>query len=207
LAAFPSARQKDLVLELLAQVLTLKQAGQQTGTLSHTATELAIVFGSDLAAQIPLVCSETDCEEESYLLCPVCEEPFFSLSEGEAGLRLACRKRASHWQAALPTEVALECGHSAVLDAVSLRDELELLPDAQLLSVMAQLVNTHLSGYQFDPLKEGFYVQGSTLHYYADKDDWLAVLPKDGGKGIHVNRTVMNIKENYGQAIGVVDAT
>ncbi|MFX0088120.1 MAG: hypothetical protein ACFFAU_20875, partial [Candidatus Hodarchaeota archaeon] len=204
LAAYPGALQKDLVLELLAQVLALKQAGGETGTLNRTATELAVALQGDLAAQIPCTCTEPECEEESYLLCPVCEEAFFSLSEREGGLQIACLKRAQHWQAMLPADVTLDCGHPGTIDAGSLRDDLELLPDARLLGVMAQLVNNHLRGYEFDPLKEGFYIRGSVLHYYADKDAWLAVLPKDGGKGIFVNYVVQNIKENYGDVTGVL---
>ncbi|MCL7453422.1 MAG: hypothetical protein M8467_10295 [Anaerolineae bacterium] len=205
LAAYAGALQKDVVLELLAQVLTLKQAGLETGMLGRTSADLALALQGDLAAQLACTCTDPDCEEEeSYLRCPVCEEPFFSLSAGDGGLQMACLQRAQHWQATLPAEVTLECGHTATIEEGMLRDDLELLPGDRCLAVMAQLVNNHIKDYQFDPLTEGFYIRGSVLHYYADKDTWLAVLPKDGGKGIYLTRVVQNIEKNYGKVIGVL---
>jgi hypothetical protein len=204
LAAYPGALQKDLVLELVSQVLTLKQTGLEAAALGRTGDRLAIALRRDLAAQIPCVCSEPECGEESYLLCPVCAEPFFSISERDGGLQLACLKRAQHWQAMLPAEVTLDCGHGGKIDANSLRDDLELLPGARLLAVIAQLVNNHPSGQKFYPLKEGFYIQGSVLRHYDDKDAWLAMLPKGGGKDIHVTRVLQYIEENYGEVKGVV---
>lgn len=204
LVAYPGKQQKDIVLELLAQLLTLKQTGQEAVKLQRTADRLAVALKGDLAAQIPCVCTEPECGEESYLLCPVCEEPFFSLSEREGGLQVACLKRAQHWRAMMPADVTLDCGHGGTIDASTLRDDLELLPGPRLVAVMAQLANNHLSGYQFDPLKEGFYIQGSVLRYYNDKDAWLTVLPKGGGKEVHVYRVLQYIKENYGDVKGVV---
>ena len=52
--------------------------------------------------------------------------------------------------------------------------------------------------------KEGFYIQGSVLRYYDDKDAWITVLPKGGGKEVHVIRVLQYIKENYGDVKGVV---
>ena len=53
-------------------------------------------------------------------------------------------------------------------------------------------------------LKEGFYIRGSAIHYYADKDAWLAVLPKDGGKTVFVNNVKQIIETNYGEVTGVL---
>jgi hypothetical protein len=204
LVAFPSALQKDMVLELLAQVLTLKQTGHEAAALPRTADRLAIALGGDLAAQIPCTCTEPECGEESYLLCPVCEESFFSLSERDDGVQVACLKRAQHWQAMVPADVTLDCGHTGTIDAGTLRDDLELLPGPRLLATIAQLANNILRGYQFDPLKEGFYIQGSVLRYYDGKDAWLTALPKGGGKETHIYRVIQYIKENYGDVTGVL---
>ncbi|MBN1136328.1 MAG: hypothetical protein JXM73_07070 [Anaerolineae bacterium] len=202
-AAYTGALQKDLVLELLSTVLSLKQAGQDAGMLSRSAAELAIAFPGDWGAQISCTCSEPGCEEESYVVCPVCEEAFFSLAERNGQYQLACLKKAQHWQASLPAEVTLDCGHSVLIDADRLRDDLELLSGARLLHTMVQLQPPHLIDYHFDPEKEGFYVRGSVLHYYADKDAWLEVLPKVGGKGIFVNNVTQNVQNLIGEMTGV----
>ncbi|HSJ52995.1 MAG TPA: hypothetical protein VLC52_04540, partial [Anaerolineae bacterium] len=203
-ATYPGALQRDLVLELLSQVLTVKQAGGDTGPLGRPALELALALRGDLAAQITCTCAGPECGEESPLACPTCGETFFTLSERDGSVQLACQKSAQHWRASLPAGVALDCGHEATLNAEDLRDGLELLPGARLLGVMAGLVRDHLGGYQFDPLKEGFYIRGSTLHYYADKDSFLAVLPKDG-KTVFINNVIQQIGElRDGQVMGVV---
>ncbi|RPI55700.1 MAG: hypothetical protein EHM56_05060 [Chloroflexi bacterium] len=202
-AAYPGALQRDVVLELLSQVLTLQQAGGQTGPLNRTALELALAMRGDLAAQLTCTCAEPDCGEEGHLACPSCRETFFTLSEREGTVQLACLKGAQHWRASLPAGVALDCGHEATLTAGDLRDGLELLPGARLLGVMAGLVRDHLGGYQFDPRKEGFYVRGSTLHYYADVGTFLAVLPKDGSKNVFIGTVVQQVEKNYGQMFGV----
>jgi hypothetical protein len=202
--AYRTALQKDIVLELLAQVLTLKQTGHEAVTLPRTADRIAVALKGHVAAEIPCTCTEPEFGEESYLLCPVCEEPFFSLSETGDGLQVACLKRAQHWQATVPADVTLDCGHGGTIDAGTLRDDLELLPGPRLLRVIAELANNHLVGYQFDPLKEGFYIRGSVLRYYDDKDAWLTALPKGGGKETHITRVIQYIKENYGDVRGVV---
>ena len=203
-AAYSGALQKDLVLELLSTVLSLKQAGQDAGTLSRTAAELAVALPGDWAAQMPYTCSEPGCGEESYAVCPICEEAFFSLTERDGQYQLACLKSAKHWQASLPAEVTLDCGHSTLIGVDLLRDDLELLPRPLLLFTMAQLQPSHFKEHRFDPEREGFYVRGSVLHYYPDKDAWLAVLPKDGGKGVFISNVTQNVQNMYGgQVTGV----
>lgn len=203
LAPYAGALQKDIVLELLSQVLTLKQAGREIGTLQRPALDLAVALRSDVAAQIVCACGEPDCGEEGPLACPVCGESLLAVSQRDGAVQLGCLKGPRHWQAGLPAGVTLDCGHEATLAADDLRDGLELLPGARLLGVMAGLVREHLGGYEFDPRREGFYVRGSTLHYYADVGTFLAVLPKDGSKTVYISNVVQQVTANYGTIKGV----
>jgi hypothetical protein len=204
LAPLRTAAQKDVVLDLLSRVLTLKQSGKETASLDVSPLDLSIVLGSDLPGQVSALCSEDGCEEDGYVVCPQCEGTFFTLSRQAGQLRIACHVRASHWQTTLPDNSLLSCGHAYPLEESILAEHLELLPGPRLLSMMAQLVNNHLQDYTFDPIREGFFIRGSVLYYYANRDALPAVISSDPRKGVYIGQVIQNIQENYGEITGVL---
>jgi hypothetical protein len=188
--------QRVAILHLISLILTLKQEGGEHLQLEASPIELAITLRGLLRVQINASCTEPDCDEESLITCPVCGGGLFSLKRRDDALQLDCAAvRRPHWSRTLPFTVELECGHEFLLDDDTLERQLELLPSAELLSVMARLANQYLADYSFDAAKEGFFIRGSKLTYYPDKDLIPQIFP-EGAKIVF--NTHVEVENVYG---------
>ena len=195
--------QRGEILALLSQVLTLKQAGGESLQLEASPIELAISLRGLLRVQINVSCTEPDCDEESLITCPDCGGELFNLKRKDNALQLDCAAtKRSHWSRILPFSIELECGHEFFLDDDSLSRQMELLPSAELLSAMAKLTNKYLADYSFDVAKEGFFIRGSKLTYYPDKDLIPKIFP-EGAKVVF--NTHVEVENVYGGEVTGVE--
>ena len=182
-----SAAQKDRVLALLAQVLSLARSGAGVHTLEDSAVTWALALPNHLIAHILLPEGLAGVADAAYLGCPLCGGPSFTLTRAGDVLALNCAQGGHRrWSQAVPFVHELEAGEHVVIDETMLRQSLELTPTDELLEVMGQLVNGRLTGYHFDPKEEGFYLRGSALYYYQGKDALPAIVSSDPSKQVRV---------------------
>ncbi len=194
-----SVAQRDEILHLVSLILTLKQEERQHLDLPRSPLELATTLRGLLRVQINCPC--TDCDEESLITCPICGGELFSLRRQNDAIQIGCvGVKRSHWSQTLPFTLELGCGHDFVLNDDSLLRQMELLPSAELLSVMAQLANKYLADYSFDATQEGFFIRGLKLIYYASKDLIPEIFPEGAKNVINVHN---DVKYNYGEIVGV----
>jgi hypothetical protein len=91
------------------------------------------------------------------------------------------------------------CGHTTTLDATMLATRLEILPSAELLSLLAQVVNKRLTNFTWNAAKEGFFFRGATLYYYDDHHKIPHVIDPERLIEIH-----QNVGQNNGNVTGAV---
>jgi len=189
-----SAAQKDEILHLISLILTLKQEDRGHLQLTESSLELAITLRGLLRVQVNCPCIESDCDEESLIICPICDGGLFHLSRDDGVIQINCIKsRRSHWSQPLPFSCELECGHGFVQDNDNLQRQMELLPSAELLSVIAHVINKYLTDYEFDAEQEGFFIRGSKLYYYGSKDLIPQIFPKGAKNVFNTHVEVGNI--------------
>ena len=110
--------------------------------------------------------------------CPICNGELFNLSRDDGVTQISCIEgRRSHWSQRLPFSIELECGHDFLME--NDQPQMELLPNAELLSVIASVINKYLTDYEFDAGQEGFFIRKSKLYYYGSKDMIPQLFPKN----------------------------
>ncbi len=93
------------------------------------------------------------------MICPICNGELFNLSRDDGVTQISwIEGRRSHWSQRLPFSIQLECGHDFIMenDAAT---TMELFPNAELLSVIASVINKYLTDYEFDAGQEGFFIR------------------------------------------------
>ncbi len=100
--------------------------------------------------------------------------------------------------------IELECGHDFVLDNTSLQRQMELLPSAELLNLIALVTTKYLAGYSFNALEEGFFIRGANLFYYANRELIPAIFPR-GTKNVF--NTHVEVENVYGGEVTGVKMT
>lgn len=196
-----SATQKDEILNLISLILTLKQEGRQHLQLSKSTIELAITLRGLLRVQFNCPCTESDCDQESFIICPICDGELFDLKQKNHAVQIDCAEtKRSHWSQSLPFIVDLECGHDFVLDDDNLQRRMEVLPSAELLSVIARVINKYLTKYEFNAVREGFFIRDTELWYYAAKEMTPQIFPLGAKTVVNVH---IEVEDNYGEITGV----
>ena len=179
-----TAAQKDEILHLISLILTLKQEDLEYLPLTESVLELAVTLRGLLRVQINCSCIKSDCDEEVAITCPICSGELFNLNRDSGMIQLNCIEgRRSHWSQYLPYAFELACGHDFILDNANLMGQIELLPSAELLNVIASVINRYLADYEFSAEQEGFYIRDSKLYYYGSKDMIPQLFPK-GAKNV-----------------------
>ena len=87
--------------------------------------------------QIPFECPESDCIEEGYFACPICDATIFTLNYQDETWQLECREhRRKRWIRTLPLVGQCDQEHVFTLDENGLADRINFLPSEDLLQVM-----------------------------------------------------------------------
>lgn len=196
LAVYAAARQKDLVLSLFSDLLSLKQASLESRTLSADYLELCFKLSRAFMVQLPLLCQQEDVED-SRLACPMCDEQNLLVDRDDGRLHLSCGRTRQHWHSPLPFERELECEHKLTIDEEYLSRQLLLLPRGGLLSTINDLFNQHTPGSNYDIRREAFYIRGSMLFHHAGS--YLELQVVDPRTRLTINQ---EIETNFGQVTG-----
>ena len=197
------ALQRDLVLQLISALLTVKQSplvGFQT--LDVSPLDLAVGLGLWLRVQVPLENKVGSIDGEGYLSCPVCDSTTFSLHKQQDTLVIECREhKRQRWSAELPLSVELSGDDDLLLDENELASIMELLPDQSLLEVLSNVINRHLPGYTFDAEKENFIIRGPHLVYYPDRSKLAEAQEGNARTVVYVNQRIGRVQG--GEVLGV----
>jgi hypothetical protein len=195
MARFTSS-QKDCILDLIIALLTVKSgAGADLWPLSRSPLELAATLGSYVTVQVPIECQEPGCEsgEEMLVGCENCGENNFSLQRVDSTWELVCRKpQTRRWAGRLPLKLTCLNGHPIELDEEMLANVINVVPGPDLLSAIADVINSYLKGHTFDLTQETFFIRGRNLWYFPDRGKaWARIM------------IIQNIEKNLGTVIGV----
>jgi len=199
-----NATQRKCVLQIISALLTLKQSpllGYRPVGLPPL--ELAAKMGHWLRCQLPVeYASAEGSGEEGYLACSVCDATTFHVRHHNGAWKLECREhRRQPWAMTLPLTAESIWQPYLTLDEHDVGASIELLPDDELVQIVAQVVNRYLPGYAFDPKRESFIVRGPNLIYYPDRSQ-IRDSDKDEAKTIiYVTQSIGNL--NGGEVVGV----
>jgi hypothetical protein len=203
LAKFNTAQRK-CALQIISALLTLKQSPllgyRPVGLLP---LELAAKMGHWLRSQLPVEYANPEGgSEEGYLACSVCDATTFHVRHHNDAWKLECREhRRQPWAMTLPLTAESIWQPYLTLDEHDVAASIELLPDDELVQIIAEVVNRYLPGYAFDPKRESFIVRGPNLIYYPDRSQ-IHDSDKDEAKTIiYVTQRIGNV--NGGEVVGV----
>jgi hypothetical protein len=195
--------QRDLVLQLISALLTVKQSplmGFQP--LDISPVEVAVGLGSWLRVQVPLENKADAVDGEGYLSCPVCDARVFSLHRQGESLVIECREhRRQRWSTEVPTCIEIEGEDDLLLDEPELAAIVELLPDQSFLEVIGSVINRHLPGYTFDAEMESFIIRGPHLIYYPDRSKLSDAQESSARTVVYVNQRIGQVRG--GEVLGV----
>jgi hypothetical protein len=157
--------------------------------------ELAATLGSYVTVQMPFHCEQPGCDpdEEMLVSCENCGENNFAVQRTDDAWELVCRKpQTRRWVGRLPLKLSCLNGHPIQLDEKMLAEVINVVPGPDLLSAIADVINSYLKGHTFDLTQETFFIRGSNLWYFPDRGKaWARIM------------VIQNIENNMGTVIGI----
>ena len=187
--------QKECLHDLIVALLTvIGGVGADLWPLTNSPLELAAVLGGYVTVQVPFQCLEPGCnpDEELLFACESCGKNDFILQRASDGWELVCREHgAKRWAGQLPLKLSCPNDHRIELSEKTLADVIDVVPGSDLLCAIADIINSYLKGYHFDPAQETFFVHGHNLWYFPDRGKvWARI------------QIIQNIGINLGTVIG-----
>ena len=168
-----TSNQKNCILDLIVALLTVKSGGgADLWPLSGSPLEIASTLGSYVTVQVPFQCQESGCnpDEELLFACESCGENDFMLQHTNDGWELVCREHRTKRSAfRFPLKLSCPNDHPIELSEEMLADVITVVPGPDLLSTIADVINSYLKGYSFDPTQETFFIRGRNLWYFPDR--------------------------------------
>jgi hypothetical protein len=87
------------------------------------------------------------------------------------GWELVCREhRNKRWSKPLPLNLSCPHGHPILLNEEMLIENINIVPGRDLLNAITEIINSYLKGYSIDPTKETFFIHGSNLWYFPNRN-------------------------------------
>ena len=161
--------QKKHITGLIANLLELtKDPGIGYQEMHISPLVLARDLGQLAAVQLLMKCETEGCDIEDYFGCEHCEETtLFYVKEDKEQWSLECiHHRNKKWSILLRIVGQCERLHDFSLPIYEVERKLEVLPSKELLTVVEEIINKYIPGYDFESSIGSFMVRGSKLYIY-----------------------------------------
>lgn len=167
-----TGKQKDMVIDLMAALLTAKSGGGGSAIMNISPLDLASDLDEYVTIQVPRACVEPGCDpsEEFRIECSVCQNKVLSLHQVANDWYLTCPNHPNQpWNVLLPLSLSCPRGHVVQFGKYDLVDSIEVLPGLDLLQVISDgLKLLQNNRYAFSPSQEAFIIRSYSLIYYPD---------------------------------------